>query len=82
MLRQACAVLLDDDTPNRAVRRTVFERISREELAEAIARIDTLTRPEDDQYFKELRAQHRRLRFLPGLLRTISFAGVPSYQRG
>ena len=78
MLRQACAVLLDDDTPNRAVRRTVFERISREELAEAIARIDNLTRPEDDQYFKELRAQHRRLRFLPGLLRTISFAGAPA----
>ena len=56
----------------------MFERISREELAEAIARIDNLTRPEDDQYFKELRAQHRRLRFLPGLLRTISFAGAPA----
>jgi hypothetical protein len=77
MLRQACVVLLDDDTPDRAVRR-VFERISREELAEAIARIDNLARPEDDQYFKELRAQHRRLRFLPGLLRTISFAGAPA----
>jgi hypothetical protein len=32
----------------------------------------------DDQYFKELRAQHRRLRFLPAMLRTITFAGAPS----
>jgi TnpA family transposase len=78
MLRQACAVLLDENTPDGAVRQAVFERISREELAEAMAQIDGLARPEDDQYFKELRAQHRRLRFLPGMLRTITFAGAPS----
>ena len=76
LLRQACAVLLDESTPDRAVRRTVFETISREDLAEAMAWIDSLTRPEDDQYFKELRAQHRRLRFIPAFLRTVSFAGA------
>ena len=76
MLRQACAVLLDESTPDRAVRRTVFETISREDLAEAMARIDSLARPEDDQYFKELRAQHRRLRFIPAFLRTVSFGGA------
>ena len=76
LLRQACAVLLDESTPDRAVRRTVFETISREDLAEAMARIDSLTRPEDDQYFKELRAQHRRLRFIPAFLRTVSFGGA------
>jgi TnpA family transposase len=78
ILRQACAVLLDDSMPDRAVRRAVFDRISREKLAEAIARIDNIARPEDDHYFKELRNQHRRLRFLPGLLRTIAFAGAPA----
>jgi len=41
LLRQACAVLLDESTPDRAVRRTVFETISREDLAEAMARIDS-----------------------------------------
>jgi hypothetical protein len=69
LLRQACAVLLDESTPDRAVRHTVFETISREDLAEAMARIDSLTRPEDDQYFKELQTQHRRLRFIPAFLR-------------
>ena len=35
LLRQACAVLLDEDTPDRAVRRAVFEHISREEIGRA-----------------------------------------------
>jgi len=77
-LKQACAVLLDDTTSNAGVRRTVFSLVSREELAEAVARIDSLARPRDDQYFKELRAQHRRLRFMPALLRATSFAAAPA----
>jgi hypothetical protein len=76
MLRQACAVLLDEATPDGAVRKTVFDRISRDELMQAVARVDDLARLDDDQYFKELRAQHRRLRFLPSLLRTVAFAGT------
>jgi TnpA family transposase len=77
-LRQACAVVLDEGTPDDAVRQAVFDLVSREDLAEAMARIESLARPQDDQYFKELRAQHRRLRFLPSLLRTISFGAAPA----
>ena len=73
-LKQACAVLLDDTTSNAGVRPAVFSLVSRTELAEAIAQIDSLARPHDDQYFKELRVQHRRLRFMPALLRATSFA--------
>lgn len=77
-LHKACTVLLDDKTPNAGVRRAVFDLMSRNELAEAMAQIDTLTRPADDQYFKELRAQHRRLRFLPSMLRAVSFGAAPA----
>ncbi len=73
-LRQACAVPLDDGTPDQAIRQCVFAHVSREKLAAAIARIDSLARPEDDEYYKELRQQHRRLRFLPALLRTVQFS--------
>jgi len=76
LLRQACAILLDENTPDPAVRRAVFELVSRDALADAVAQVDSLARPADDQYFKELRAQHRRLRFIPSLLRTVSFAGT------
>jgi hypothetical protein len=74
-LRQACAIVLDEGTPDDAVRQAVFDLVSREA---AMARIESLARPQDDQYFKELRAQHRRLRFLPSLLRTISFGAAPA----
>ena len=77
-LKQACAVLLDNTTSNAGVRRTVFSLVSREELTEAVARIESLARPRDDQYFKELRAQHRRLRFMPALLRATLFAAAPA----
>jgi TnpA family transposase len=77
-LREVCAVVLDDGTPNDAVRQAVFDLFSREDLTEAMARIESLARPQDDQYFKELRAQHRRLRFMPSLLRTISFDTAPA----
>ncbi len=77
-LKQACVVLLDDTTSNAGVRPAVFSLISRAELAEAIAQIDNLARPHDDQYFKELRAQHNRLRFMPSLLRATPFAAAPA----
>ncbi len=77
-LKQACTVLLDEATSNAEIRRVVFGLISREELIEAITQIDNLARPHDDQYFKELRAQHRRLRFMPALLRATAFAAAPA----
>jgi TnpA family transposase len=77
-LKQACAVLLDGTTSNAGVRRAVFSLVTREELVEAVAQIDNLTRSHDDLYFKELRAQHRRLRFMPALFRAASFAAAPA----
>jgi len=77
-LHKACTVLLDDMTPNASVRRAVFDLMSRNDLADAMAQIETLTRSADDQYFKELRAQHRRLRFMPSMLRAVSFGAAPS----
>jgi hypothetical protein len=77
-LKQACAVLLDETTSNAGVRRAVFSLVTRDELADAVAQIDNLTRPHDDLYFKELRAQHRRLRFMPALLRATTFGAAPA----
>jgi hypothetical protein len=77
-LKQACAVLLDETTSNAGVRRAVFSLVTRDELADAVAQIDNLTRPHDDLYFKELRAQHRRLPFMPALLRATTFGAAPA----
>lgn len=77
-LKQACAVLLDEKTSHGGIRPAVFNLVTRAELAKAVALVESLARPHDDQYFKELRAQHRRLRFMPSLLRATSFAAAPA----
>jgi hypothetical protein len=47
--RLKTTLVLDDGTPDRAVSKTVFDNISRAELAEDIGQIDN---HEDDQYFQ------------------------------
>jgi TnpA family transposase len=79
-LRQAGAVLMDDTVADAAVREAAFAAVPREAFAAALDQIDLLIRPTGDLYFMELRAQHRKLRFVPGLLRSLSFGAAPAGQ--
>ena len=48
--------------------------IPRQRLLEAGAQVETLARPADDRYYPELVDRYRRVRrFLPALLRSVSF---------
>ncbi len=78
-LGQACAVLLDEDTPDTAVRAAAFEAVTPDALRAAMARVVELARPEEGSpYVAELREQARRLQFLPALLRAVRFAAAPA----
>jgi TnpA family transposase len=79
-LRRAGAVLMDDTVEDVAVRKTAFAVVPREAFAAALDQIDSLVRPPGDLYFTELRAQHRKLRFVPALLRSLSFGAAPAGQ--
>jgi hypothetical protein len=79
-LRQAGAVLMDDTVADAAVREAAFSAVPREAFAAALDQIDLLIRPTGDLYFTELRAQHRKLRFMPALLRSLSFGAAPAGQ--
>lgn len=84
-LRDACKVLLDEDCEDPSVRATAFSRVSPDELAEAIAMVESLARPRDERYQKELVERYMRVRrFLPKLLSTVEFeaapAGVPVFR--
>lgn len=76
-LCKACAVLLDSTCDDQRVRAEVFAQISKERLAQAIAQVEALARPPDDDYYDVMlrRWQHIR-RFLPRLLHTINFEGT------
>ena len=61
-LREACAVLLDDACRDAKLRSTIFARVSKQSLAEAVALVGTLARPPDDDNLAEQMEQYRRSR--------------------
>jgi len=76
-LRDACAVLLDARHRDGEVRDAVFAQVAPEDLAEAVVRIDALTRPPEDRYYADLLGRYSLIRqFLPTLLRTVTFGST------
>jgi TnpA family transposase len=80
-LREACAVLLDEACDAARVRSRVFARVPRPQLAEAVALVESLARPPEDDYQGELVDRYRRVRrFWPPLLRTVTFQATQAGQ--
>lgn len=79
VLATACRTVLDPTLADGDLRNTVFARIPREALAQALADVEALVRPPDDVYYRELDARYRVVRiFLPTLLRHIRFGASPA----
>jgi hypothetical protein len=79
VLATACRTMLDPAFADSELRNTVFAIIPREVLAQALVSVDTLVRPPDDVYFRELNAHYRSVRiFLPTLLKHIRFHASPA----
>jgi hypothetical protein len=80
-LREACEILLDTTCVDRKLRAAVFARIPEQRLREATALVDALARPPEDNYHKELVDRYGRVsRFLPALLRGVTFQGTSAGQ--
>ncbi len=78
-LREACDVLVDESCACTLVRQTVFERIPKDSLLEAMSVVEALAKPPGDKYFEERRNKYLRTRrFLPKLLETVKFRNAPS----
>ncbi len=76
-LHEACRVLLDPGCTDRLVRDTVFARVPRDQLTQAVALVADLVGPPDDHYFEDLRTRYGQVRrFLPGLLEAVEFAAT------
>ena len=73
-LWHALGVLLDESVAADAVRTQTYARFSRDRLLAAGAQVETLARPAEGRYYPELVDCYRRVRrFLPALLRSVSF---------
>ncbi len=81
-LAGACQMLLDTGLPDAELRTRLFEKIPRTTLTQALEGVNTLIRPADNVYYRELDAKYRTVRcFLPALVENIRFganaAGEP-----
>jgi Domain of unknown function (DUF4158) len=75
-LSSACQVLVNSDCDDTQVRERVWQRLTPEQLTSAIAKVEELARPPEDNYYQELLQQWRAVRrFLPKLLSTLDFQG-------
>jgi len=80
-LREACAVVLDSTWDDPQVRTAIFARVPKERLLEAVGAIEALALPADDDYYRQLLDRYRQVRrFLPTLLRTLTFEGAAAGQ--
>ena len=78
-LAAVCTLLLDDELSNDEIRETVFADTPKEVLAETIAVVNSLARPANDQYHRELVEQYGRVRrFLPNVLAAVEFKAAPA----
>ena len=70
----ACEMMLDRNLPDAELRVRLFEKIPRDTLTLALHGVNTLIRPADDVYYRELDAKYRAVRrYLPTLLEHIRF---------
>ena len=74
-------MLLDGSLSDSEVRQTIFERISPDELLEATSLIHKKATSRPPHYYDQLLKSYRSIRrFIPTLLKTISFQGTTSSQ--
>jgi len=81
LLRDVARLVRDAEIRDSEVRATIEEAIGGVAIDQAIAVVDTLTRPPDDHYYDDLLTRYSTMRqFLPTLLRTVAFAGTAAAQ--
>ncbi|MGB5631837.1 MAG: Tn3 family transposase, partial [Waterburya sp.] len=81
-LATACKVLVNPETEDNQVREEVWQRLTPEQLSSAIADVEDIARPPEDNYYTELIQQWRAVRrFLPKLLSIIDFEGNQAGQK-
>lgn len=79
LLARACALLLDENTDDAALRQAIFRRIPKDQLVESVDKVNELARPLDTNFQDEMVEQYGRVkRFLSTMLRDLHFQAAPA----
>jgi hypothetical protein len=80
-LKDVVKIVIDPFCADRQVRATIFGQNSPDELEEAVAVVEALTRPPEDKYYEYLLDNYSTIRrFLPTFLEKVQFEGVKAGQ--
>lgn len=78
LLARACALLLDENVDESALRKTIFKNVPVARIAESVDKVNELARPHNTNFQDEMVEQYGRVkRFLPALLHDLHFRAVP-----
>ncbi|HBQ4057457.1 Tn3 family transposase [Klebsiella pneumoniae] len=78
LLARACALLLDENTDETALRKTIFKIVPPAKMTESVDKVNELARPHNTNFQYEMVEQYGRVkRFLPALLRDLHFHAAP-----
>lgn len=78
-LAEVCVLVLNEETENNQLRKTIYNRFSKEKLLESIAIINDLARPIEDRFHDEMVEQYGKVsKFIYRLLNDIIFIAAPA----
>jgi TnpA family transposase len=80
-LKDVVRVVIDPFCADRQIRTAIFRKNSPDELEQAVATVEALTRPPDDKYYEYLLNNYSTIRrFLPTFLDTVHFQSAKAGQ--
>jgi hypothetical protein len=78
-LASICALILNEETEDSHLREAIFEKISKDKLAQSIEMVNSIARPSSDNFHDEMVEQYGKVkRFLPRLLNDIVVKAAPA----
>ena len=78
-LAEICQLILNDDFDDANLRKTIFQKTTKQKLTASIATIHSLARTPGDNYHDEMVEQYGKVRrFLPHILHDIIFKAAPA----
>ena len=79
VLAKACRVFLEAPVTIADLRESLFASVPRDVLTKALENVESLVRPPNDVYYRELNARYRAVRlFLPSLVQHVRFGASPA----
>lgn len=78
LLARACALLLDENTDESVLRKTIFKSVPVARIVESVDKVNELAYPHNTNFQDEMVEQYGRVkRFLPALLLDLHFCAAP-----